>query len=435
MNKLSILYFIETPLNQIKKNWLITYFFFYLILIIIASFLYGFFLNSNLNLYDKEFNLISENIPFSNGEIIFNLQNFNKYFTEFLNIKFYLQKTPAIPILVYSLSLISENFFFIIIFKNLIFFGIYFFVAYISIKSINKTFGLFLVISLIPLILPYNLGVALNFVYEDCLIAIILPSIFLLLITDYDKKYLIIGVLLFILYFVKTSVLFLILFIPFIIIFIDKKSLKKYLPLFFSLIAILIWGSYGFLKTNKFSILSNSSSFNSYVMNFALNENFHKYYPNKSTDLIPIDNKILPKYVDSEWKFNDYFKEKNNEYLKENLNRYIVDSFIKIKFIFFGVHRDGAHPDENGNFNNKLRYSQLISKIILNLSIIILLFKFFTNRHTFFKDKKNIYFVVILFFSLLPHVIVWATSKHLIGVINVSTIYFIFILSNLKKKI
>ena len=60
-----------------------------------------------------------------------------------------------------------------------------------------------------------------------------------------------------------------------------------------------------------------------------------------------------------------FIKKKNNEYLKKNMNRYLKDVFIKLKFIFFGINRDGSLPDKNGKFNNDIRISQILSKISL----------------------------------------------------------------------
>ena len=51
--------------------------------------------------------------------------------------------------------------------------------------------------------IPYNFGVSLNFVYEDSIIALILPCIFLLIITHDKYKYIILSILFFILYFLK----------------------------------------------------------------------------------------------------------------------------------------------------------------------------------------------------------------------------------------
>ena len=427
--------FFSTPLINVSKKDVLSYFFLYLLLISLGSVAYGYLLNLNNELYDENFNIIFKNISFSNGEIIHNLYYKNEYFTEFQNITFYLQKTPAIPFLIYFISLISKNFFFIIIFKNLLIFSIYFFISYVSIKSTQKSFFLFFLVSLVPIIIPYNFGVSLNFVYEDSLIAILLPSIFILLITNYKKKYFYIGIFTFILYFVKTSMFFIILIIPILILMLDKKSFSKFIPITFSCLAILIWGFYGLNKTGRFPVLNTSSSFNSYVMSFALNKDFHKYYPLKSTDLIP--KYKLSKNIKNEWEFYDYYKEINREYLKKNFNRYMKDFFIKAKFIFFGINRDGVFYDKDGNpafatdaimdtNDNKIRLSQLISKIILNLSIIILAFNCLNNYKKIINQKKEIYYLIILILNLLPHLALWATSKHLVGIINISLIFLIF---------
>ena len=129
MNKIINFNFLLTPIIKTEKKWLLIYLFFYSILIISCSLIYGYLLNLNLNLYDENFNLISKNIPFSNGDVIHNLQHFNEYSSEYLGMKFYLQKTPAIPLLIYIISLISENFFFYFNYKkfNFLFYLFFYF--------------------------------------------------------------------------------------------------------------------------------------------------------------------------------------------------------------------------------------------------------------------------------------------------------------------
>ena len=158
MNKIFNLNILNTPVSQIEKKSLIIFFILYIALIVTSSIAYGYLLNNNLNLYDENFNLIFKNIPFSNGEVIYNLKNFNEYFTEYLGVKFYLQKTPAIPLLIYSISLISENFFFIIVLKNLIFYSLYFFISYWTIRSINKNYLFFIIVSIVTIIIPYRIN-------------------------------------------------------------------------------------------------------------------------------------------------------------------------------------------------------------------------------------------------------------------------------------
>lgn len=427
-------FFINKLSSTIKesRNKLFLFYCIYIVLISLCSIIYGYFLNQNYPIFDEDLNIIFKNIPFSNGDLIYNLYFNNKYFTKINEITFFLQKTPFVPYLIYFISQLSTNFYFIIVCKNIIIFSFYFLIVYEALKVTNKNVLFFLIILFIPLMLPYNFGVALNFFYEDSIIAILLPSAFLILLTNNKIKYLYLGIIFFSLYFVKTTMFFIVLIIPFLIILMEKKSYFKFVPLLFSFLAILIWGLYGFNKTGKFPILSTGSSINSYVMSYAMNNNFYKYYPNKSTDLIPNQN-INIKDVKNEWEFYEFYKKKNMEYLKNNRERYFKDIIIKAKFILFGINRDGALPDENENFDNSIRVSQLLSKFFLNVAIIILILLLFKSIFEKNIKKKEIFYFIILLFNILPHLAVWATSKHLIGIINVSLVYIIFTLSDFIK--
>jgi hypothetical protein len=316
-------------LNELNKKKILVCYLIYLLFIIISSTIYGFLLNLKVNIYDDNLNIIFNNIPFSNGELIYNLYYNSKYYNNFNNIVFYLLKTPAIPFLITFLAFFSKNFFFILIFKNIIIYTFYFHFVYRIIIDQNREILIFVLILIIPLIIPYNYSVSLNFFYEDSLIAILLPLLFLALITNYRHKYLLISGLLFILYFVKTSMFLIIVILPILIIFFEKEKIVKFLPIIFSLLAILIWGFYGLVKTGRFPIFSTSSSVNSHVLASAMNENFHKYYPDKSTDLIPISSEI-PNNISNEWDFFDFYEKKNKEYLDQNLSRYLKDIIIKL---------------------------------------------------------------------------------------------------------
>jgi len=163
-----------------------------------------------------------------------------------------------------------------------------------------------------------------------------------------------------------------------------------------------------------------------------MNENFHKFYPNKSTDLIPISYE-MPNNISNEWEFFDFYEKKNKEYLVQNLPRYLKDIIIKLKFIFFGINRDGALPDKNGNFDNSIRFSLIFSKLLFNLSIIFSLLILFKNIKKMFSQKKEIFFLSLVILNLLPHIFVWATSKHLVAISNISMMYLIFSFCRQKK--
>ena len=206
-------------LSKLNNQRIIFFFIIYLLFIIISSIIYGYLINIKNNIYDENYNIIFLNIPFSNGELIYNLFYNKKYFTNFNDINFYLQKTPAIPFLILIISLISKNFYFIIIIKNILVFSFYFFCCFKISHYENKNYLFFFILLFIPIIILYNFSVAINFFYEDSLIAILLPLLFLTLITNYKYKYLLISIILFVLYFVKTSMFFIISFVPILLFF------------------------------------------------------------------------------------------------------------------------------------------------------------------------------------------------------------------------
>ena len=110
---------------------------------------------------------------------------------------------------------------------------------------------------------------------------------------------------------------------------------------------------------------------------------------------------------------------------------YLKDCFLKIKFIFFGIKRDGSYPDENGNLNNEIRISMIFNKFVLNISLLASIFILIKNLKNLNVYKDDFYFLMIVVLGLLPHIIVWATSKHLIGVINTSIIYLLILVQKL----
>ena len=129
------------------------------------------------------------------------------------------------------------------------------------------------------------------------------------------------------------------------------KYQKKF-PIVAIMLAIIVWGSFGYVKTGVFPFGSKILSVNSEGMSIALKEDFHKYYPKKSVDLIKL-NKIETHNFKNEWEVYEYYKLSNDNYLKHNLTRYIKDSLIKIKVILFNIRKDSAFPNNEGNFENQ----------------------------------------------------------------------------------
>ena len=314
------------------------------------------------------------------------------------------------------------------IFKNIIFFSIYFFILFQFIKSFNIKIN-FLLLLLIPILCnPYNFTVLLNFVYEDFVIAILIPSLFLSIISKNKFKYIISAIIIFVLYLTKVNMFFLTIIIS-IIIFALEKNKRKIIPIIAVLFAIFTWGFYGLLKTNKFPIGQSMISINSWNMSHVLNDNFKNFYPKNSVDLIEFPDKH--KKFENEWEFYNFYYQKNNEYLLNNKLQVLHNIVLKIKFIFFDIYHDGNQTFKL-NDNQKILISNIDNKFFLNLSILILVLSFCNSVKKREIQKFDLYYFFLLTFYILPLIIGWATSKHLVGIFIVSKIYLI--LKFMEKK-
>ena len=179
------------------------------IFVICASLLFcNLYISKFPGIIDNNNNLIFSNIQFGHGPLINNLVFNNVYEGQYIDRTFIMQKMPVLPIFIYILSNITHNFYILVIFKNLImFFILFFFIKnYLQTNNLNlkNNFLLFSVY-----LVPYNMFVSLNFEYADCIISILLPCLFLCLMSKNRYKYFISTLLLFFLYLTKNSMLLL----------------------------------------------------------------------------------------------------------------------------------------------------------------------------------------------------------------------------------
>ena len=93
----------------------------YISLIIISSILFAYLFSHKLDVMDNNNNILLGNIPFDFGELIVNLTESGYYHT-IDDVKYFLKKLPALPLLIVFIGKISLNYYFVIIFKNIIIF-------------------------------------------------------------------------------------------------------------------------------------------------------------------------------------------------------------------------------------------------------------------------------------------------------------------------
>lgn len=423
-------------INQISNN---QRYFIFLLLVCIATIIFCFmYVTKFSHMVDENNNLIFENIPFGIGPLVINLIENGIYSSKFVNnIEFVLQKLPVLPLLLFGISKLSSNFYLVVIIKNLITFSFIYWILYFYLRSLNFHIN-YAILYLAVFLVPYNLFVALNFEFADNITSILLPCLFLVLISSMKNKYTLSAVIIFILYLTKTSMFFLCLGIPVITFFIENNQnfrIKKKIIFLGPIFAIILWGTFSFIKTDRFAIGTSSLTVNSFGLTLASDPRFFDYYPLKSIDLLQAKIEV-PKDLENEWDVFNYFKLKNDKYLSnnENLTRYIMTVPKKIFIILFNIKRDSANPDENGNFNNDIRYSMIFNKIFLNVSILISLYYVYLGVRERKLYRHDIIFLSILGLTLLPLVAGWATSKHLVPISILSYFYLINKYLNLFKK-
>ena len=187
MNNLNKIF--QKNLMNSSNNFILGVYIIYLIISAFSSIAFCFlYIQKFPNIIDSNYNLILKNIGFLFGDLIQNLYNHNTYsFKAENDIIFHLRRLPALVFVIFSLYSLCKNFFFIIISKNIILYSLYFLIIYKSLKIKNKKKNIlfFILLIFVPVIVPYNYLVSLNFTFEDCLITLFLPLLYFLLIFNY----------------------------------------------------------------------------------------------------------------------------------------------------------------------------------------------------------------------------------------------------------
>ena len=131
----------------------------------------------------KEMNFI--NLGWENNFLILNILNHNEFKFNYLGIDFYYAKYPLLPATIALIAKISKNFYFILTVKNIIFFSILFWSIYFFVSNNikNKKLFYFFIILISLNFNPYNFHVMSNFYFEDFANAILLPSLYLIILS------------------------------------------------------------------------------------------------------------------------------------------------------------------------------------------------------------------------------------------------------------
>ena len=416
-------------LEFFNKNKILISYFVYILASLSLCLTYSLiYLKKNPLIVNENFNINILNLQFDNGKLIYNIINEGSFYQVIDGINYYLIKLPIFPLLMSGILSLFNNYFFVFSFKAFISFTIFFVTIYIYYKDNNLNFRTYIFLLISTLIIPYNIHVYFQIHFSDSLGSILISSLFLLCVSQ-KKRFILIGILLAFLYLTKSSYFFLCLFLP-IYFFIKFKTLKSLTVLAFLLVAVMSWGFFGLKKSKIFPFFSTLSSHGQYQFAAVANQEFKNLYPLYSVDLYQIPN--LTKSIQTEKEAYYFYKKLNIQYLSEYKNklRYLQDRFIVLKFIFFDIIKDG-----NFNINDKnikIRFSSILNKIFFNISFIISIYFIFRKKFTK-GNEINILLFSFLSLNLLPHLVSWATSKHLIGISQISLFYLIILKHYLKR--
>jgi len=238
--------FLEKSKDIIRKlensttNFLILYLVFALIVLFLNFYFSYSYIIKFPYIVDEENRIILENLGFNFGQILANLQINEGLKAIYFDTEYYVSRMPLLPLtLTFLYNYVSENFYVILLIKNLFFFSIIF-ILLCTFKKDTKI--IFIILSLfIFLYNPHNLVTSLSFNFEEGLLNYLIIILFLAILSDLKYKFLIISISLSLIFFLKSSMIFLCMFLSVFFIFSSFNKNKYYfLPLVFLIISNLI---------------------------------------------------------------------------------------------------------------------------------------------------------------------------------------------------
>lgn len=336
---------------------------------------------------------------------------------------FYYSMRPVLPyFLIFVFENISNNFFLILLIKNILMAGIIFFI----IKNYNKNYNnLFLLICLILIFYnPHNTHTMYDIGSEEGFLNYFLIILFVSILADFKYKSLVIGTTLSLIFFTKESMFILTFTIPIIYYFLEKKH-NKYLPLIMIVISNLAWGSYHYRLHNHFPIGPTGSAKNAVNLAIVYHKDFNKTYPKVSPDIYHYrtENLIKEKKIINEKQLMDILIGRSLIFLKENPFEVIKGTFKKIYVITLSPFKDTRQRLED---SNPIRYSNFPNKIIFNLSIIFLFINILRKRRSFSKKKIDYYYLIILITYFFPYLIGFVYPRHCTSMYTLAHLYVFF---------
>ena len=423
-------------INYLPNNLIILYLAFGFLFLLLNFYFSFSYINKFPTIVDQENRIILENLGFNFNQIFGNLQNGEGFKANYFDTDYYVSRMPLIPLIfTFLYNNVSENFYIIFLLKNIFFFSLIF-ILLCTFKRDYKVFFVFF--SLIAFFYnPHNLITSLSFNFEEGILNYLIIIFFLLYLSDIKIKFIFISIIISLIFFLKSSMVFFITAISLFFLFDGYKKYKfYYFPILFLIISNIIWGTYSYNKTGHFAAGIKLVSFNSFVLNHAYDEKFTSIYPRLSPDTLTrrIESK-LPNYVErDEWEINKFYLDDSINYLKNNPKDVFLGILKKFQVVFFYIYKDSQFLDQNGNLEKEIRFSNFPNKIFFIIYLIMIIKSFIKNR-----DSKSIFYIISTIFYFFPYFVAFIYSRHctafyMIGTFYIYNEYYNRIVSNFFEK-
>ncbi len=427
MNKLII-----TLFRFIEKRNLL--FFFYLIFLFISIFMFCYLMSEQLKyIVDDAGNLNIFNVNNMFGMYIKSILVEGVAKINFVGLDFYFSMRPILPyFLIFVFENISNNFYIILLIKNLLMSVLLFFVIQNYKGNYNN---LFVAICLILIFYnPHNIHTMYDIGAEEGFLNYLMIFLFFFIIGDYKYKSLLVGATLSLIFFTKESMFILTFIVPLAYFYFEKKH-NKYLPLIMVIVSNLAWGSYHYTKTNFFPIGPTGSAKNALNLANVYQKDFNSTYPRVSPDIYyyKIIELVKEKKITGEKQLMDILINQSLTFLKENPYEVTKGIFKKIYVVTLSPFKDTRQRIED---INPIRYSNFPNKIIFNFSLILLAVNIF-NKHRFYSKKKiDFYYLILLMTYFIPYIIGFVYPRHCTAMYTLAHLYIFFnIAENTKYNI
>jgi hypothetical protein len=381
------------------------------------------------------------------GPYIKNLVQEGSYYLKYDGIIYYARRLPLIPYFMAAIAYVHNSIVFGFFIKNLL---VCFLTAY-SFKillSNTKTKTYVVIIAIIGIFfIPYNLNILLDIDHEEAYAWALLLMFFSLL--SYSIRYkeklfniVIMSILIACLLLLKSTYIYLGIFLSFYLFLTLKSRIHKIIPLSFTLSVILLWGMFNYNSSGYFALLNRMSSWNGENLYKANNEYALKYYPKYHPDAYR--ESIIAKHLSNhnfsnEWERNQFFEDKAKSFILSHPLEVLHLAWIKTTVFFLDIREINVIPGVVERFGNKsllekamFYVSMLINRALLFLALILSIhYSFFAGKIHELKWRKKIslaYLSIVIIYAF-PCIIGYAMYRHVVPLIPLTIIFLIWVLS------